>query len=183
MSCRVLHVTATSSAGSGLSVLSSTATVPACATAAEILASVFAAEKGGATSTDQRLMLFIQQEHFPLRPCSAAQVIKATPGMVAVAYPAAFMSETRDASNSVRRAPPPKRAAPGRGRGPSLGVRRDVTDDDTPTDDSGDGRLHARLSRREKRILSDDSDDESFGASKSKPTVQVPQKGRHPPRR
>jgi hypothetical protein len=142
MSCRVLHVTATGSAGSGLSVLSSTATVPACATAAEILAFVFAAEKGGATPKDRRLMLFIQQEHFPLRPCAAAQVIKATQGMVAVAYPAAVMSETRDAGYSVSRAPPPPKRA---------------------------------------TALFDDSDDESFGASK--PTVQVPQKGRHPPSR
>jgi hypothetical protein len=60
---------------------------------------------------DQRLVLFVQQGHFPLRPCSAGHVITAAARMVAVAYPSTFVSDTADKSfdntTSFKSAAPP----------------------------------------------------------------------------
>jgi hypothetical protein len=94
MSCRILQLEG-GKTESGLSVSSTTIVdVPQNTTTADFLSSVVTAH--GGTMTGQRLVLFVQQGHFPLRPCSAGHVITAAARMVAVAYPATFVSDTAD---------------------------------------------------------------------------------------
>jgi hypothetical protein len=110
MSCRILQLNG-GKTESGLSVSSTTIVdVPHNTSTADFLSSVVTSR--GGTMTDQRLVLFVQQEHFPLRPCSAGHVITAAARMVAVAYPATFVSDTAgkcsfDNTTSFKSAAPP----------------------------------------------------------------------------